>query len=174
MRAPKFKQVEISYIFYFNSSTHRVNACSLRINTTNRSNSLFTFTLLLCSPWPLKTSLPLLKKSGVEFLPSWVHLYCMAICDSLWSCMLVISLSVNIELTARKEWWVYEWLELCMITIPFIFFAVIFQTFSQLCAFDYETKAVQIYRAPWYILDKPRFAYRGLLLGETHFFCWGR
>ncbi|KAG6760278.1 hypothetical protein POTOM_036785 [Populus tomentosa] len=41
------------------------------------------------------------------------------------------------------------------------------ETFSQLCAFDYETKAVQIYRAPWYILDKPRFAYRGLLLDTS-------
>ncbi|KAL9388664.1 hypothetical protein Peur_017269 [Populus x canadensis] len=41
------------------------------------------------------------------------------------------------------------------------------ETFSQLCAFDYETKAVQIYRAPWYVLDKPRFAYRGLLLDTS-------
>lgn len=48
----------------------------------------------------------------------------------------------------------------------FFFPPVIFQTFSQLCAFDYGTKSVQIYKAPWYIQDKPRFAYRGLLLGE--------
>ncbi|KAB5538865.1 hypothetical protein DKX38_016398 [Salix brachista] len=41
------------------------------------------------------------------------------------------------------------------------------ETFSQLCAFDYETKAVQIYKAPWYILDKPRFAFRGLLLDTS-------
>ncbi|KAJ6429090.1 hypothetical protein OIU84_020681 [Salix udensis] len=41
------------------------------------------------------------------------------------------------------------------------------ETFSQLCAFDYETKTVQIYKAPWYIVDKPRFAYRGLLLDTS-------
>lgn len=41
-----------------------------------------------------------------------------------------------------------------------------FQTFSQLCTFDYDSKSVVIYQAPWYIQDKPRFAYRGLLLGE--------
>ncbi|KAK3028812.1 hypothetical protein RJ639_038639 [Escallonia herrerae] len=38
------------------------------------------------------------------------------------------------------------------------------ETFSQLCTFDYETKTVKVYKAPWYIKDKPRFAYRGLLL----------
>ncbi|GAV77069.1 Glyco_hydro_20 domain-containing protein/Glyco_hydro_20b domain-containing protein [Cephalotus follicularis] len=38
------------------------------------------------------------------------------------------------------------------------------ETFSQLCAFDYGTKTVQIYKAPWYIQDKPRFTYRGLML----------
>jgi hypothetical protein len=48
----------------------------------------------------------------------------------------------------------------CTLTRPFIFSAVIFQTFSQLCASDYETKTVQIYKAPWYNnVDKPRFAY---------------
>ncbi|KAF9676785.1 hypothetical protein SADUNF_Sadunf08G0039100 [Salix dunnii] len=41
------------------------------------------------------------------------------------------------------------------------------ETFSQLCAFDYETKTVKIYKAPWYIVDKPRFAYRGLLLDTS-------
>ncbi|KAJ8759866.1 hypothetical protein K2173_009967 [Erythroxylum novogranatense] len=41
------------------------------------------------------------------------------------------------------------------------------ETFSQLCAFDYDTRAVQIYKAPWYIRDKPRFAYRGLLLDTS-------
>lgn len=40
------------------------------------------------------------------------------------------------------------------------------QTFSQLCTFDYGSKTVQIFKAPWYIRDKPRFAYRGLLLGK--------
>lgn len=46
--------------------------------------------------------------------------------------------------------------------------SIIFQTFSQLCSFDYGTKSVQVYKAPWYIRDKPRFAFRGLLLGMLH------
>lgn len=46
------------------------------------------------------------------------------------------------------------------------------QTFSQLCSFDYASKTVQIYNAPWSIRDKPRFAYRGLLLGEPQFCYW--
>uniref|UniRef100_A0A5B6Z2A4 Beta-hexosaminidase n=1 Tax=Davidia involucrata TaxID=16924 RepID=A0A5B6Z2A4_DAVIN len=41
------------------------------------------------------------------------------------------------------------------------------ETFSQLCTFDYETKTVQVYKAPWYIQDKPRFVYRGLLLDTS-------
>ena len=44
------------------------------------------------------------------------------------------------------------------------------QTFSQLCTFDYTTKTVQIYKAPWSIRDQPRFAYRGLMLGEPQCF----
>ncbi|GMY08640.1 beta-hexosaminidase 1 [Fagus crenata] len=41
------------------------------------------------------------------------------------------------------------------------------ETFSQLCAFDFGTKSVQVYKAPWYIRDKPRFAYHGLLLDAS-------
>nr|XP_043616801.1 beta-hexosaminidase 1 [Erigeron canadensis] len=41
------------------------------------------------------------------------------------------------------------------------------ETFSQLCGFDYGTKTVQIYKAPWFIKDKPRFAFRGLLLDTS-------
>ncbi|XP_039046999.1 beta-hexosaminidase 1-like isoform X2 [Hibiscus syriacus] len=41
------------------------------------------------------------------------------------------------------------------------------ETFSQLCSFDYDTKSVQIYKAPWYIKDNPRFAFRGLLLDTS-------
>ncbi|KAK9049766.1 hypothetical protein SSX86_031265, partial [Deinandra increscens subsp. villosa] len=40
-------------------------------------------------------------------------------------------------------------------------------TFSQLCGFDYGTKSVQICKAPWFIKDKPRFEFRGLLLDTS-------
>ncbi|GAB4854860.1 Beta-hexosaminidase 1 [Ancistrocladus abbreviatus] len=41
------------------------------------------------------------------------------------------------------------------------------ETFSQLCVFDYGSKSVQILKAPWYIQDKPRFVYRGLLVDTS-------
>nr|XP_010937791.3 LOW QUALITY PROTEIN: beta-hexosaminidase 1 [Elaeis guineensis] len=41
------------------------------------------------------------------------------------------------------------------------------ETFSQLCIFNYETKTVEVYNAPWYIQDEPRFAFRGLLLDTS-------
>ncbi|KAF9687331.1 hypothetical protein SADUNF_Sadunf02G0082600 [Salix dunnii] len=85
-------------------------------------------------------------------------------CD-LTECMNCVYL-LNIELTSREESCAYELLKLCTLTLPFIFSSVIFQTFSHLCAFDYETKTVQ-YKAPWYIVDKPRFAYCGLLLDTS-------
>ncbi|XP_020086597.1 beta-hexosaminidase 1 [Ananas comosus] len=44
------------------------------------------------------------------------------------------------------------------------------ETFSQLCIFNYDTKNVEVYNAPWYIQDEPRFAFRGLLLDTSRHF----
>lgn len=53
-----------------------------------------------------------------------------------------------------------------LIILCVLFLMRMLQTFSQLCAFDYSTKSVQIYKAPWFIQDTPRFQYRGLLIGN--------
>ncbi|XP_078429452.1 beta-hexosaminidase 1 [Wolffia australiana] len=41
------------------------------------------------------------------------------------------------------------------------------ETFSQLCSFNFKTKEVQVHKAPWYINDKPRFTFRGLLIDTS-------
>ncbi|KAL5716613.1 beta-N-acetylhexosaminidase [Ranunculus cassubicifolius] len=41
------------------------------------------------------------------------------------------------------------------------------ETFSQLCSFSYRTKTVEVHKAPWYIQDEPKFAFRGLLLDTS-------
>nr|CAB3465228.1 unnamed protein product [Digitaria exilis] len=41
------------------------------------------------------------------------------------------------------------------------------ETFSQLCNFDFNARIIQLHSAPWTILDKPRFPYRGLLIDTS-------
>lgn len=44
------------------------------------------------------------------------------------------------------------------------------ETFTQLCVFNYDTKTVEVNKAPWYIHDEPRFAFRGLHLDTSRHF----
>lgn len=41
------------------------------------------------------------------------------------------------------------------------------ETFSQLCAFNFSSKSVEITNAPWNIKDTPRFKFRGLLIDTS-------
>ncbi|XP_024030372.1 beta-hexosaminidase 3 [Morus notabilis] len=42
-----------------------------------------------------------------------------------------------------------------------------FQTFSQLCRFNFKTRIVEVQRVPRTIIDEPRFSYRGLLIDTS-------
>lgn len=42
-----------------------------------------------------------------------------------------------------------------------------FQTFSQLCYFNFTTSVIELHSAPWNIFDEPRFSYRGLLIDTS-------
>ncbi|KAL5580075.1 hypothetical protein UlMin_012517 [Ulmus minor] len=39
-----------------------------------------------------------------------------------------------------------------------------FQTFGQLCQFNFKTRVIEVDQVPWTIVDRPRFSYRGLLI----------
>ncbi|KAJ9669871.1 hypothetical protein PVL29_026440 [Vitis rotundifolia] len=41
------------------------------------------------------------------------------------------------------------------------------QTFSQLCRFNFTNRAIEVHQVPWYIIDQPRFFYRGLLIDTS-------
>ncbi|KAL2941429.1 Beta-hexosaminidase 3 [Bienertia sinuspersici] len=41
------------------------------------------------------------------------------------------------------------------------------QTFSQLCAYNFKTRLVELSMVPWTIFDQPRFPYRGLLIDTS-------
>ncbi|KAM7269033.1 hypothetical protein ACFE04_024530 [Oxalis oulophora] len=71
----------------------------------------------------------------------------------------------EITIWAKTVYGALRGLEVSNITFDSIIYGI--PTFSQLCAFDYGTKSVQINKAPWYIQDKPRFAYRGLMIDTS-------
>ncbi|KAL6620255.1 hypothetical protein ACP70R_035394 [Stipagrostis hirtigluma subsp. patula] len=41
------------------------------------------------------------------------------------------------------------------------------ETFSQLCSYDFNARLIELRSAPWTILDRPRFPYRGLLIDTS-------
>lgn len=41
------------------------------------------------------------------------------------------------------------------------------QTFSQVCHFNFSTRAIEVRQVPWTISDQPRFSYRGLLIDTS-------
>ncbi|KAL2526269.1 Beta-hexosaminidase 3 [Abeliophyllum distichum] len=41
------------------------------------------------------------------------------------------------------------------------------QTFSQVCHFNFTTRAIVVHQVPWTIVDQPRFSYRGLLIDTS-------
>ncbi|XP_047331935.1 beta-hexosaminidase 3-like [Impatiens glandulifera] len=42
-----------------------------------------------------------------------------------------------------------------------------FQTFSQVCYFNFASRGLEVRQVPWDITDKPRFSYRGLLIDTS-------
>ncbi|KAK4356231.1 hypothetical protein RND71_025202 [Anisodus tanguticus] len=41
------------------------------------------------------------------------------------------------------------------------------QTFSQACHFNFTTRTIEVHQVPWAIVDRPRFSFRGLLIGHS-------
>uniref|UniRef100_A0A7N2QY12 beta-N-acetylhexosaminidase n=1 Tax=Quercus lobata TaxID=97700 RepID=A0A7N2QY12_QUELO len=42
-----------------------------------------------------------------------------------------------------------------------------FQTFSQLCLFNFTTRVIEVPMVPWTVIDQPRFSFRGLLIDTS-------
>lgn len=45
-----------------------------------------------------------------------------------------------------------------------------FQTFSQLCSFNFASRVLEVHMSPWTIIDQPRFSFRGLLIDTARHF----